>query len=84
MQSVDASRTAASAPFPDTSPDLSALVIGLLKGVLYQDNGPALWHALLRLQARVRDYVAVPGLGNGPGAGYRRTRVSRFTSLHPR
>lgn len=42
--------------------DLSALVILLLKGVLYQDADASLWSALLKLQARVRDYVAVLGL----------------------
>ena len=41
------------------SPDLSALVIPLLKGVIYQDADAGLWNALLTLQARVRDYVAV-------------------------
>jgi hypothetical protein len=42
--------------------DLSALVVPLLKGVLYQEGDAALWNALLNLQARVRDYVAVLGL----------------------
>jgi hypothetical protein len=42
--------------------NLSALVIPLLKGVLYQEGDPALWSALLNLQARVRDYVSVLGL----------------------
>ena len=37
-------------------------MIGLLKGVIYQDSDAALWHALLQLQARVRDYIAVLGL----------------------
>ena len=39
--------------------DLSALVILLLKGVLYQEVDANLWNALINLQARVRDYVAV-------------------------
>jgi hypothetical protein len=39
--------------------DLSALVIILLKGVIYQEADAGLWSALLKLQARVRDYVAV-------------------------
>ena len=39
--------------------DLTALVIPLLKGVLYRDDDPALWTALLKLQSRVRDHVAV-------------------------
>lgn len=42
--------------------DLSALVIGLLKGVLYQESDANLWHALIQLQAHVRDYVSVLGL----------------------
>ena len=41
--------------------DLSTLVVSLLKGVLYRDDDPALWSALLDLQARVRDHVAVLG-----------------------
>ena len=45
------------------TPDLfSALLIGLLKGVQYQEADAKLWSALLDLQARVRDYVAVLGL----------------------
>ena len=47
-------------------PDLSSLVIPLLKGVIYRDETGArntgLWSGLLELQARVRDYVAVLGL----------------------
>lgn len=42
--------------------DLSALVILLLKGVIYQEADAGLWNALLKLQSRVRDYVAVLGL----------------------
>ncbi len=42
--------------------DLSAVVVPLLKGVLYHADNLALWNALLGLQARVRDYVAVLGL----------------------
>lgn len=49
----------ADAPIPY---DLSALVIPLLKGVIYQETDPAPWRALLALQARVRDYIAVLGL----------------------
>ena len=52
---------------PATTPDLSSLVIPLLKGVIYRDeattrNKAGLWNGLLDLQARVRDYVAVLGL----------------------
>lgn len=42
--------------------DLSALVILLLKGVIYQEADAGLWNALLNLQGRVRDYVTVLGL----------------------
>lgn len=45
-----------------SSPDLSALVIGLLKGVLYQESDASQWSVLIRLQPRVRDYVAVLNL----------------------
>ena len=42
--------------------DLSAVVVPLLKSVLYRDDDSALWTALLKLRPRVRDYVAVLGL----------------------
>ncbi len=42
--------------------DLSSAVVPLLKGVVYQESNLDLWNALLSLQARVRDYVAVLGL----------------------
>ena len=44
------------------APELSAVVVPLLKGVIYQESDAALWNALQKLQARVRDYVAVLGL----------------------
>ncbi len=49
---------------PTEQPDqsLGSLVIHLLKGVLYQETDTQRWEQLLRLQARVRDYVAVMGL----------------------
>src|SRR5690606_2761520 len=43
-------------------PDLSTLVITLLKGVIYREGDERLWNSLLNLQARVRDYVAVINL----------------------
>ncbi|GMQ87757.1 MAG: DUF4194 domain-containing protein [Gammaproteobacteria bacterium] len=56
-------------PQPETSavtPDLSSLVIPLLKGVIYRGEASKSranqWSDLLSLQARVRDYVAVLGL----------------------
>ncbi|MFZ0133243.1 MAG: DUF4194 domain-containing protein [Desulfobacterales bacterium] len=46
----------------ETSPALSEVVVPLLKGVIYLEENPALWNALLTLQVRVRDFVAVLGL----------------------
>ena len=45
-----------------SAPNLSALLIGLLKGVQYREQDESQWAALLNLQARVRDYVAVLNL----------------------
>ncbi|MEO5659445.1 MAG: DUF4194 domain-containing protein [Polaromonas sp.] len=52
-------------PAPDAAAathDLSALIVPLLRGVIYQETDAGLWHALGNLQHRVRDYVAVMGL----------------------
>ncbi|SDX71483.1 DUF4194 domain-containing protein [Nitrosomonas halophila] len=54
--------------------DLSALVIPLLKGVIYQEGNAVQWSALLALQARVRDYVAVLGLDEAEGYAFLRAR----------
>ena len=55
-----------SSPPDDMSPapatDLSTLLIGLLKSVLYRDGDERQWAVLLNLQARVRDYVGVLNL----------------------
>jgi hypothetical protein len=40
-------------------PELSRLMVHLLKGVLYRDDDERLWASLLRLQARVREQAAV-------------------------
>lgn len=42
--------------------DLSAVLITLFKGVLYQENDAERWNQLLNLQNQVRDYVAILGL----------------------
>ena len=47
---------------PPSEHNLSEVVVPLLKGVLYMEDNPAQWNALLDLQFRVRDYVAVLGL----------------------
>jgi hypothetical protein len=41
------------------APELSQLMVHLLKGVLYRDDDERLWASLLRLQARVREQAAV-------------------------
>jgi hypothetical protein len=40
-------------------PELSQLMVTLLKGVLYREDDGRLWVSLLRLQARVREQAAV-------------------------
>jgi hypothetical protein len=51
----------AEAPRPNIDP-FSLVVISLLKGVLYKQNDERLWASLVKLQTKVRDYVAVIGL----------------------
>ena len=41
---------------------LPRLVIPLLKGIVYRENDAGLWNDLIRIQARVREYVSVLGL----------------------
>lgn len=48
-------------PIPATA-DLSSVLVPLLKGVSYRSDDLAHWQALLSLQGRVRDHVAVLGL----------------------
>ena len=63
---------------PGDGPDLSAVVVPLLKGVVYLEESPELWNSLLNLQAAVRDYVAVLGLelilDEAEGYAYLRSR----------
>src|SRR5690606_11094180 len=47
---------------PQHASFLSAVLITLFKGVLYHDQRPELWQALLQLQAKVRDHAAMFGL----------------------
>jgi hypothetical protein len=44
---------------PPAVPELSRLMVYLLKGVLYREDDERLWDSLLRLQARVREQAAV-------------------------
>lgn len=43
-------------------PDLTSVVVPLLKGVIYREEDAAQWAAMLQLQPRVRDHVAVMAL----------------------
>ncbi|MCP4333248.1 MAG: DUF4194 domain-containing protein [Gammaproteobacteria bacterium] len=40
----------------------SRVIIALMKGVVYEENDPALWQDLFNLQTRTRDHIAVLGL----------------------
>jgi hypothetical protein len=46
----------------DTKNTFSAVMIHLLKGIVYADDNPILWQNLLSFQAHVRDYVQEIGL----------------------
>lgn len=46
----------------DSSPQLSQVIVPLLKGVLYRDHSETRWQALLGLQSQVRDYLSVLAL----------------------
>lgn len=47
---------------PAARPELGAVLVPLLKGVLYRQDDPVRWSALLQLQGAVRDHVEVLGL----------------------
>ncbi len=70
--------------------ELSAVVVPLLKGVIYQEENPGLWSTLLGLQASVRDYVAVLGLelmlDEAEGYAFLRSQPDdeEVASTHPR
>lgn len=59
--------------------ELPAVLVPLLKGVLYREDDVLRWSALLDLQARVRDYVAVLGLeltlDEAEGYAFLRSRI---------
>jgi hypothetical protein len=62
---------------PDSLP---RVLVSLMRGVIYQDSEPSLWQALLSMQARVRDHVAVLGLqlvlDEAEGYAYLRQRLA--------
>jgi hypothetical protein len=47
---------------PAPGNELPAVLVGLLKGVVYRDQSPALWCDLLNLQGAVRDHLRLLGL----------------------
>ena len=69
----------------DAGVELSAVVIPLLKGVVYEDDEARLWGALLRLQPQVRDYVGVLGLelviDEAEGYAFLRSRATEDEAL---
>lgn len=44
---------------PPAVPELSQLMVNLLKGVLYREDDERLWASLLHLQARIREQASV-------------------------
>lgn len=46
----------------DPQPNISPVIIHLLKGILFRNQHPQLWNDLLELQSQVLDYVKVIGL----------------------
>lgn len=59
---------------------LGQLLVGLLQGVQYREQDPAMWQPLVELQGRVRDYCATLGLelilDDAEGYAYLRHRPS--------
>jgi hypothetical protein len=67
-------------PAAFATPNLSPVLIALMKGITSRDDDAAVWQALLELQARVREYVAVLGLelilDEAEGYAYLRQRTA--------
>ncbi len=65
----------------NTADPFSRVIIALMKGVVYEENDPALWQDLFNLQARTRDYIALLGLeltlDEAEGYAWLRTRVAQ-------
>lgn len=81
MQASVTDSTDPNAP-PEAAPELSRVLIALLKGVIHREESASgrarLWSDLLQLQSQVRDYVAVLGLSlvldEGEGYAFLRAR----------
>ena len=65
---------------PAQNSNFSAVLISLMKGITCREDDPVLWQALLDLQARAREYVAVLGLelmlDDAEGYAYLRQRAA--------
>ena len=68
-------------------PELSHVVISLMKGVTHREDDEPRWQSLLELQARVRDHVSVMGLelvvDEAEGWAYLRQRAQAEGSVGP-
>ena len=77
---IESDEVTANVPPAALQYDLTALVVPLLKGVLYREDDAVLWAALLKLQSRVRDYTAVLALDlvldEAEGYAFLRSRVT--------
>lgn len=72
----------------DGPSDLSLVLIQLLKGPLYRDSHEKLWTPMLRLRARVSDYVGTLGLllevDESDGYAFLRSRPDDDATAYPR
>ena len=79
-QTIESGAQALDTPPAAPQYDLTAVVVPLLKGVLYREDDAALWAALLKLQIRVQDYTAVLALelvlDEAEGYAFLRSRVT--------
>lgn len=81
--------TTAPSEAPEAAPpELPAVLIPLFKGVVYREDDPARWGALLQLQGRVRDHVALLGLAlsldDAEGYAFLRSALSPDEEATPR
>jgi hypothetical protein len=71
-------------PDPSPEPALSAVVIALLRGVVCEENDRVLWDRLIRLDAKIRDYVRVLDLelvlDEAEGYAFLRSRPAEATA----
>jgi len=59
MEAMTQENDSVAAPSDKAAPELSQLMVHLLKGVLYREEDERLWTSFLRLQTRVREQAAV-------------------------